>query len=141
MFAYFNDARVEARDVEQRVEQAVHCARRGFDLLDQPHRFRRQRYGAQRADEETKGVNRLAQIMAGGRQKPRLVEIGLFDEFVAPSQIIGEVEIFEAQAQSVGVIGVEAARHHKDNSEQKQGHAANAVADLGGLARATASKG
>ena len=73
------DARVELGRIQQGIEQLVHGGDGCIDPLDEPASFARAGVGAQLGDEQAKGVQRLAQIMAGSREKARLGEIGEFE--------------------------------------------------------------
>ena len=63
-------------DVEQLVEHARHRAHRLVEPVDQLQRWLIANSLFQHALEQAYGLKRLAQIMAGGREKPRLADIG-----------------------------------------------------------------
>ena len=72
-----DDARFQLVDVEQRVQHARHDSKRLVELADQRQGVlvldRLRQYSAQQAE----GLQRLAQIVAGGGEKARFAEIGL----------------------------------------------------------------
>ncbi len=72
-----DDPRLELIDIEQRIQHARHRAERLLELRDQPGPALildpLPQYPAQQAE----GLQRLAQVMAGGGEEARLSEIGL----------------------------------------------------------------
>ena len=69
--ARLDHARVELADVEQRVEQILQRFDRSVDAVDQIAHFGIAHATAQSRGEETDGVQRLTQVVAGGGEEHR----------------------------------------------------------------------
>ena len=72
-------AGIELGNIQQRLEQLVHCRDRGIDAFDDSARDRRATRLRSCANEKAQRVQRLAQIMAGRGEKAGLGEIGEFE--------------------------------------------------------------
>ena len=72
-------AGVELGNVQQCVEELVHCGNGGIDPLDNVIAVRRIERRAQLRNEEAQRMQRLAQVMACGREKAGLGQIGQFE--------------------------------------------------------------
>ena len=94
-------AGIELGDVEQGIEQLVHGLDGGIDAGDEPGALRRVGLVAQLRREQVQGVQRLAQVVAGRREKARLGEIGALDLAVALGQLA--VALSQGHAQPEGL--------------------------------------
>src|ERR1700690_1370852 len=72
-------AGVELGDVEERAEQLVHRGKRRLDATDDLTALSGAQLAVQLRDEETQGMERLTQIVAGGRNEAQLGLIGGFE--------------------------------------------------------------
>ena len=65
----FDDAGIEARDVEQSAEETSHRAHRIIDVIQQAACFLVHASWTHGGDEQAQGVHRLPQVVAGCREK------------------------------------------------------------------------
>ena len=79
---WIDDARLQPRHFKQAVQHPAQTFQRRCDHADQIPGFRIKVAPLQHAEKQRGGLNRLAQVVACGRQKPRFVGIGAF-RFVA----------------------------------------------------------
>ena len=81
------DAGIELGDIEQGIEQFVHGVDGGIDPGDEPRALGRIGLVAQLRREQVERVERLAQVVAGHREKARFGEVGALDLAVALRQL------------------------------------------------------
>jgi hypothetical protein len=117
-----DNARVEAGNVEKRAEEPFERIDRGLDLVDQRLSRSRQNEAAPRADKETEGVNRLAQVMAGGGEEFRLGEVGALRDVSLPLEIVGHFLGADLQAHELieRPVRSEAEPAHSGDEDQHQ---------------------
>src|SRR5262245_7631470 len=69
---------IELGNVEERIEELIHGSNRGIDPLEQSMTIRRVQTALQLCNEQAQRVQRLPQIVAGGRQRTRFSQVGKF---------------------------------------------------------------
>ncbi len=120
-----DEARVDLRDVEQRVDHRAQGAQRTVDVAHQFGRLALPQAPRQRADEQRHRMQRLAQIVARGGEESRFGADG-FDRLVArglqlrleralPRDVEQKQEAAENAAVGV-VVGISEAAHDVDHA-------------------------
>ena len=113
LFPMWHDARIEARDIQQRTEQGIERFDRAGDLFDQPLTAGIELALAQRADKHRERMHRLAQVVACGGEKARFRLVGLDGEFLLRAEVANEVALFDVQSQRLGQGTVRAPREQQ----------------------------
>ena len=104
-------AGVELGNIQERIEQLVHRADRGIDLLDETRLLGLIGLAAQLRDEQVQGMQRLPQIVARRRQKARLGEVGGLKLLIEMPELFGHpVDVGRQGAQLVPIDDINALR-------------------------------
>ena len=98
---WVDDARLQPRHFEQAVQHPAQPFQRRCHHANQVPGFRIKVAPLQHAEKQRGGLNRLAQVVAGRRQKPRFVGVGAF-RFVArgPCRFLGPPPIRDVDPQA-----------------------------------------
>jgi hypothetical protein len=117
---------IEARDVEQAVEEVLHRLHRAVDVVGHLAARGLGLAVAQAVDQETDGMQRLAQVVARGGEEAGLRGVGRFGAVLLALDLVEQPRVFALEQEVVAAVPLEqVARQHADERrpDQKEGAA------------------